>query len=343
MKKLIVLALLLSPFTAFADFQSNLHYGSTGTDVVALQEFLANQGVFSGQATGNFYSITLAAVKLFQQKEGITPVSGYVGPVTRGIINGLLAVQAPDSEGDATTTQATVDLSTLPPTVPPKVVYVPVYTPPAPVQTNNGGTIGSNPQPMPTPVPDRIVLDYNSPVANPQGRPGIANTPFLITVSPLLSDGSLDESALVTVTSNAPWWFPRGARVCTYTITPDIQSGKIPPPCQLMSGVQFNAFGSPTGAANSAGSYSINATWEGKGITASGTITVQEPPYVDNSNKIEALKTKIYQRQQQLIRDIASARLNPVPIGDQNATVQKLNDEAKIDIDDLQNQINQLL
>lgn len=136
-KALLAGVLFLLPFSALAaSFDNNLHYGSTGPEVVALQEFLQDQGVFTGTATGNFYSITLKAVKAFQTAEGITPVSGYVGSITRGVINTLLAEQAPDSEGDATTTQAVVDLSTQP---------TPVPTPtPTPSPTPSGG-LGTSP------------------------------------------------------------------------------------------------------------------------------------------------------------------------------------------------------
>ncbi len=114
MKKLLLGALFLFPFLTNAQvvaFTSDMHYGSTGPEVVALQEFLHEQGVFTGNATGNFYSITLKAVKDFQRAEGITPISGFVGPITRGVINGILSEQAPVSEGDATTTKPVVDLS----------------------------------------------------------------------------------------------------------------------------------------------------------------------------------------------------------------------------------------
>jgi hypothetical protein len=94
-------------------FQNNLYYGITGsTDVTALQEFLTGQGVYRGPVSGNFFSLTLAGVKKFQAAEGVTPVSGYFGPITRGVANTILADEiGSNSEGNATTTQAPVDLS----------------------------------------------------------------------------------------------------------------------------------------------------------------------------------------------------------------------------------------
>ena len=108
-----VLAILL-PSLAFASFDTDLHYGSTGQDVSALQEFLTQQSVYKGPTSGNFFSLTLAGVKAFQRAEGIKPVSGYVGPVTRGVINKIIAGQVSTSEGNATTTQTPVDLSQQP-------------------------------------------------------------------------------------------------------------------------------------------------------------------------------------------------------------------------------------
>lgn len=136
MNKILKLALvtaLFVPFFASAQtvaFGTNLSYGSTGADVIALQEFLTDQQVYTGPISGNFYSLTLAAVKRFQKAEGISPVSGYVGPITRGTINTLIV--APDSEEDATTSTP-VDLSTttvpvIPTYTPPQIIYVQVPT-----------------------------------------------------------------------------------------------------------------------------------------------------------------------------------------------------------------------
>lgn len=138
MKSLLIGALFLFPTLVFAQavsFQNNLSYGSTGSDVSALQEFLVTQHLLAPQyVTGNFYSITLGAVKAFQTAESISPVSGYVGPITRSTINTILASEAPVSEENAATTTEPVDLSqstTTPVYTPPQVIYVQ-----APVQTS---------------------------------------------------------------------------------------------------------------------------------------------------------------------------------------------------------------
>lgn len=143
MKPLIIGLVLFSlPLFALADFQTNLSYGSTGSDVNALQEFLVSQHLLAPQyVTGNFYSLTLAAVKAFQSAESVTPVSGYFGPITRATANTILASEAPQSEGNASTTTEPVDLSqgtTTPTYMPSQVAYVPVYT-----QSNSSPTFGS--------------------------------------------------------------------------------------------------------------------------------------------------------------------------------------------------------
>lgn len=135
MKKLLLVVLFLFPTLAFAQttFDTNVSYGSTGSDVSALQEFLVTQHLLDPQfVTGNFYSLTLNAVKAFQTAESISPVSGYVGPITRETINSILADEIPSSEDNAATSTEPVDLSqstTTPTYTPPQVVYVQTPTP----------------------------------------------------------------------------------------------------------------------------------------------------------------------------------------------------------------------
>lgn len=78
-------------------FSSNLTVGSTGPAVTALQTALMSAGynipsIASGAASkGYFGSQTQAAVKLYQAARGI-PNTGFVGPLTRGALNGGTAV-----------------------------------------------------------------------------------------------------------------------------------------------------------------------------------------------------------------------------------------------------------
>ena len=78
-------------------FNTNLTVGSTGQDVVALQTWLMSSGyniasIASGAAsTGYFGSQTKAAVQAYQTANGV-PSTGFVGPLTRGKLNGTAAV-----------------------------------------------------------------------------------------------------------------------------------------------------------------------------------------------------------------------------------------------------------
>ena len=80
----------LFPFIAFGAFDRDLYFGVTGEDVAALQQFLTDQGVYSGPLNGNFFSLTRSGVKRFQEREGISPAAGYFGPVTRARASSMI-------------------------------------------------------------------------------------------------------------------------------------------------------------------------------------------------------------------------------------------------------------
>ena len=91
MKKLIILALLLPSIAFGATFSRNLSYGITGTDVSQLQQFLKDEGLYSGPITATFGSLTSNALIAFQKQEGIVPASGYFGVITRADTEKILA------------------------------------------------------------------------------------------------------------------------------------------------------------------------------------------------------------------------------------------------------------
>ena len=73
-------------------FQRNLSYNlSNDKDVRALQMFLKDKGYFSGELTGNYYNITIQAVKNFQVVNGIES-TGFVGPLTRVALNRQIGI-----------------------------------------------------------------------------------------------------------------------------------------------------------------------------------------------------------------------------------------------------------
>jgi peptidoglycan hydrolase-like protein with peptidoglycan-binding domain len=96
MKKIIAafFTLLAPAIASAATFNTDLSYGmKNNSDVTSLQQFLAAQGDYTGPITGNFYSLTLQGVKNFQARNHISPVSGYFGPLSRGVANGTVAVK----------------------------------------------------------------------------------------------------------------------------------------------------------------------------------------------------------------------------------------------------------
>ncbi|MFH1162098.1 MAG: peptidoglycan-binding domain-containing protein [Candidatus Jorgensenbacteria bacterium] len=90
--------------TAHADelFTKNLYFGiQKDSEVTQLQEFLTSEGLYSGPITGNFFSLTLKAVKDFQTRESISPAAGYFGPLTRARANQILGAQVQGSNEQA--------------------------------------------------------------------------------------------------------------------------------------------------------------------------------------------------------------------------------------------------
>ena len=77
-------------FAAVTSFDRNLYFGLRSDPVVTdLQNFLTGQKFYSGPVSGNFFSLTLQAVKNFQQAKGVSP-TGYFGPLSRAIANDIL-------------------------------------------------------------------------------------------------------------------------------------------------------------------------------------------------------------------------------------------------------------
>ena len=102
-KFLLLIGLLFTPLLVSAKtFDNNLYFGITNNpDVQMLQEFLTDQGVYSGPITGNFFSLTLAGVKNYQSQNNITPVAGFFGSITRAKANDILSVQTQNSDAQA--------------------------------------------------------------------------------------------------------------------------------------------------------------------------------------------------------------------------------------------------
>lgn len=67
-------------------FNDPLYAGMTSTEVLALQERLTAEGVYSGPHTGFYGPLTVTAVKAYQAKVGLAQL-GNVGPGTRAALN----------------------------------------------------------------------------------------------------------------------------------------------------------------------------------------------------------------------------------------------------------------
>jgi hypothetical protein len=79
---------LASPTPNASLFTRTLSFGlKNDPQVAALQAALKRQGIYQGPITGNYLSLTRAAVRQFQKARGLEPV-GFVGPRTRAALNG---------------------------------------------------------------------------------------------------------------------------------------------------------------------------------------------------------------------------------------------------------------
>ena len=88
-------------------FTSNLTIGSTGSEVVALQDLLISRGHLvmpAGVSKGYFGPLTQQALAKMQAANGISPAVGYFGPITRNFVNSLVVVTPPSTTPTTPTT-----------------------------------------------------------------------------------------------------------------------------------------------------------------------------------------------------------------------------------------------
>ena len=83
-----------SPAAPAVAFTRDLTIGSTGSDVVALQDLLIARGHLvmpAGVSKGYFGTLTQQALAKMQAANGISPAAGFFGPITRNLVNSLVA------------------------------------------------------------------------------------------------------------------------------------------------------------------------------------------------------------------------------------------------------------
>lgn len=91
-----VLGLLLLPSLTFANFDVSLKYGSKGSAVVDLQDFLTDQGTYTGKLDGRFGLGTLKSVKAWQTSVGLF-ADGYFGKASRAKADDIITSLVKDS------------------------------------------------------------------------------------------------------------------------------------------------------------------------------------------------------------------------------------------------------
>jgi len=112
---IFVLSLFL-PVSVFGFFDMSLKYGSRGDAVIELQDFLQDQGVYSGKIDGRFGLGTRKAVIAFQLANKLSG-DGYFGKASREKANSILTntIQpslTAEQEETGTITQTTKDCDT---------------------------------------------------------------------------------------------------------------------------------------------------------------------------------------------------------------------------------------
>jgi peptidoglycan hydrolase-like protein with peptidoglycan-binding domain len=99
-------------------------------DVQALQLFLHDQGLYNGPITGSFLAQTKAAVKQFQRKNNILPVTGFFGTLSQQQANLILNQTSSQSPISGSTSLQNIppptdQSSTATPATPPAIVIPP--------------------------------------------------------------------------------------------------------------------------------------------------------------------------------------------------------------------------
>ena len=120
--------------TPVITFDRDLYFGlRNDSDVSNFQEFLTDQGLYTGSISGNFFILTRSAVKKFQAAHGLKP-TGYVGPLTRAIANEIVtgSETPPSPPPDSSNGLLSIEPSSATPKIGESVAIKAYYQPPVP-------------------------------------------------------------------------------------------------------------------------------------------------------------------------------------------------------------------
>jgi peptidoglycan hydrolase-like protein with peptidoglycan-binding domain len=155
----LVSLVAIPPLASALTFTRPLAFGSSGTDVSALQQYLKDQGYFHYPTlTGYFGPYTWRALAAFQWDNKLEPV-GYLGPKSELALNKLLdqslSSLAPSTPSAPAAPTATSTISLVPTPPAPPIYTTPPPTPAVgqPWQAVSGGGGGGSPAPAPEPAP----------------------------------------------------------------------------------------------------------------------------------------------------------------------------------------------
>ena len=112
-KAVVVITLAIMLFVTYNIFfrdnsQALSKYGSRGNEVTQIQTKLKRWGYYTGSVDGIYGSKTVAAVKYFQRKNGLT-VDGIAGPATLK----AMGIMSSGSSSSGSTTTSSTDLNLL--------------------------------------------------------------------------------------------------------------------------------------------------------------------------------------------------------------------------------------
>ena len=103
---LLVITLVSVLFIENSQVEALSKYGSTGSEVRTIQDKLKRWGYYTGNVDGIYGSQTVAAVKKFQQKNGLA-VDGIAGPKT---LNAMGIMSSSSSSGSTSSNSSDVNL-----------------------------------------------------------------------------------------------------------------------------------------------------------------------------------------------------------------------------------------